>query len=452
MGFRKLILLNLITLLVVYFVLLTLKQPQAVKKIEGRISTSYLASEPILFDNLKIRSLDLSKKTIPEATGLLEKYMGKQAFVNFPHRRFVISYEDIGVKFNTGVLKDYVDNCLPKFSGCSQEEPKQRLGDALVSLDQTKFNEFVNSLNESVKSLLLSPDLSFDEGNFKAHNPKAEIRIDSDALYSQLTPEKIFSEQEISISTVISNPDPERQKQLTKELVDKSTSYPLLIKYGRQPVDIKSAELAGFIRIKENDAESVAVIQKDSIGGYLNSLKEKYPTISVELEPEAAILAIEYALLFRVGGEDPKTAVILPLQGGPSTDGTLANKYLELNKTQQRLHAFENGELKKTYIVGTGLTWETPSGDFKILRKTPMTISYTGGWYMPYYMPIGTVYGYFFGFHEIPYRKNAQGQITSRDVNTMGSPATGGCIQLYRKDAIELFEWADIGMPVLIHD
>lgn len=453
MSLRKLLFFNLIALSVIYIVLLSLKQPQSTGSgLGGRAAgTQYFNREPRLINNLKVSELDLSNKTLAEALNLIEKYKDKRTYVNLPHRSFVVTYRDLGVRFNLETLSNFLNKCHPLSLSCEQEEPEIKLKDALVSLDQDKFKKFVDNLNESVKTLLLSSDISFDEGTFRAYNSDSEIRIDADALYSQLTPEVIFSEKDITISTIVYSKNPERQKQLTQELIEKAVSLPLLIKYGRQPVNIENNILKGFINLEESTLESTARVSRTAIGEYLESLKEKYP-VKVELEKEASISIVEYALLFRVGGEDPKTAVILPLQGGPSTDGKYAQKYLEVNKTQQRLYAFENGGLKKTYIIGTGLTWETPAGEFKILKKSGTAISYTGGWYMPYYMPIGTVYGYFFGFHEIPYRINAQGQITARDINTMGSPATGGCIQLYRNDAKELYEWADIGTPVLIRD
>lgn len=121
-------------------------------------------------------------------------------------------------------------------------------------------------------------------------------------------------------------------------------------------------------------------------------------------------------------------------------------------KSQQRLYRFEDGELVKTYVVSTGLTWETPTGEFEVLGKQKMTISYYDNWYMPNYLPIGDINGYRFGFHEIPYHMDGAGNIYSRDPNTMGSPATGGCIQLGRDDSLELFEWADVGTPVYIYE
>jgi lipoprotein-anchoring transpeptidase ErfK/SrfK len=80
-------------------------------------------------------------------------------------------------------------------------------------------------------------------------------------------------------------------------------------------------------------------------------------------------------------------------------------------------------------------------------------MSYFGNWYMPNYLPIGYINGqYRFGFHSIPYHMDGAGNIYSRDSNTMGSPATGGCIQLSSEDSLELFNWAWVGMPVYVYE
>ncbi len=70
---------------------------------------------------------------------------------------------------------------------------------------------------------------------------------------------------------------------------------------------------------------------------------------------------------------------------------------------------------------------------------------------MPWYLPIGTINGpYYFGFHEVPYHMDYQGMIYSRDPETIGSPATGGCIQVLKGQAKEIFDWAEVGTPVYI--
>ena len=396
---------------------------------------------------------NFTERDLKELKSLVSEYENKKTYVNFPHKSIEINYKDLGITFNQAFLEGYFQKCRSKEIKCDKDKNSflRSMDPKIIQLNQEKLDNFIENLNQEIGILLQTPDISFDNLSFKAYDSTARISVNKPDLVSQLNPNQIFSQNEIRITTSVDMNNTENQKLETENLVKKATATSLLIKYGRQPVYINSAKLNEFIELESNNDTTIGQIKQAKIKEYIDHLKQTYSLV-IPIEEQKSIFSIAHGILFRIGDEDPKTAIILPIKGAPKTDGTYAKKYLELIKSQQRMYAFENGSLVDTYIVGTGLTWETPSGEFKILRKEGSTISYTGGWYMNYYMPIGTVYGLFFGFHEIPYRKNAQGQITSRDVNTMGSPATGGCIQLYREDAQNLYQWADIGTNVIIYD
>jgi len=373
----------------------------------------------------------------------------KKTYINFPHKSILVTYKDLGVSINVNAIKNYYKECSTKKVNCTTDINKLiYMPDTnIIQIDQNMLNKYIDMLNTESKTLLEYPKISFDTLSFSAYDKSAKIGINKVKLISQLNAVNIVNSDYIKIETEITSKNSENEIQETKQLMLKATKNALLIKYGRMPIYISPNDLENFIAI---DTNSEAKIQKHKIQKYLETLKNKYK-LDIQLEDKEAILSIAHALLFRVNDESPNTAVILPIKGVSKTNGEYTNnKYLEVNKTQQRMYAFKNGKLVNTYIIGTGLTWETPAGNFKVLKKSGTAISYTGNWFMPYYMPIGTVNGLFFGFHEIPYQINAQGNITSRNPNTMGSPATGGCIQLYNKDAIKLYKWAEVGTPVII--
>ena len=452
MTVTRLLIINLLVLVIAGFVLLRFaEQPSRAASSSGVHGSTVV--ESVILPNTKVGNLDLSRMTVAEASELLQQYEERTTLVTFPHRASRITYADLGVHLDTALLHEYTRQC-PRFSlTCRERKPSVPLDERIVVTDEEAFSSFVAGMNEEVRALLESIDISFDDLSVRAHGSGATIVVDEERLRAHLTAEAIISDDAIDLSTRVQYPDKEAQWAATEETVDAATASTLLIKYGRQPVYIPTDTLRSFFTVTADDAgRATGYVSREQIGAYITSLGETYP-LDISVEHDEAILSIAYALLFRAGGEPPYTAVILPLEGESGTNGTYADKYLEINKSQQRMYAWENGKLVKTYIVGTGLTWETPAGDFQILRKEGTAISYTGNWFMPYYMPIGTVNGgYFFGFHEIPFKKDASGNITSRDVNTMGSPATGGCIQLYREDSLELYEWSDVGMPVLITD
>ena len=408
---------------------------------------------PVLRDNVKVGSLNLSGLTLTEASAQLKELGDTETLVSFPHRVRQITYSEMGVTFDYNVLTDYLQKCPRRNIFCREKEIPIPLAERILSVDGGKFNKFVKELSEESQIFLQGPQVSFEELSFQARDVSGVVAIDDLALKAQLKPEAIFAGKELSIKTQVDYPQGyEGQRQKTEQLVSQAVATSLLIKYGRQPIYIPVETLRSFVEVSSAGGPAIAKVSKSAIEVYLTTLEKDYD-VDITLEKKYAVLSIAHALLYRVGGESPYTAVILPLKGEPNTDGSYAKKYLEVDKSQQRMYAFVDGVVVDTYIVGTGLTWETPAGDFQILRKDRMAISYSGNWFMPYYMPLGLINGgYYFGFHEIPYKIDGNGNIAMRNVNTMGSPATGGCIQLYREDVVHLFEWTDVGMPVVIYE
>lgn len=84
-----------------------------------------------------------------------------------------------------------------------------------------------------------------------------------------------------------------------------------------------------------------------------------------------------------------------------------------------------------------GRWWETPSGEYTILGKNPTGYSSLGGVYMPYAMQFN---GNFL-FHGWPYYPNGE---------DVGSSYSGGCIRFTNDNAMRLYNFATVGMPVLI--
>ena len=89
---------------------------------------------------------------------------------------------------------------------------------------------------------------------------------------------------------------------------------------------------------------------------------------------------------------------------------------------------------------------ETPQGQFSIYNKTPRAWSKTYALFMPFWMaflPSGEM-----GIHELPewpggYKEGA---------NHLGTPVSHGCVRLGVGDAKEVYDWAEIGTPIIIHE
>lgn len=135
-----------------------------------------------------------------------------------------------------------------------------------------------------------------------------------------------------------------------------------------------------------------------------------------------------------------------------NTNGERANKYIEIDISQQRMYRFEAGNLIAEHLVSTGLYYPTPPGEYKILNKYPNAFSNIYNVWMPYWMAFylaPDIHAYL-GIHELPYWVTADGVTIRRPSEFLGQPKTGGCVSLDVGVAEVVYAWADVGTPVYI--
>ena len=139
----------------------------------------------------------------------------------------------------------------------------------------------------------------------------------------------------------------------------------------------------------------------------------------------------------------------------PSQDALLPldpveHKRIKVSITDQRVKAFEDGELVWDWPASTGLpTLPTSPGVFQV--QSHEKDAYAANWdlHMPYFMGIyQAVPGQEFmnGFHGFPSKNNQQLLWTKN----LGKPVTYGCILLSTENAALLYDWAPEGVIVEI--
>ena len=87
---------------------------------------------------------------------------------------------------------------------------------------------------------------------------------------------------------------------------------------------------------------------------------------------------------------------------------------------------------------------DTPKGNFNILTKRTRPFSKEHGLYMPWFMGF-TTQGH--GIHELPewpggYKEGAA---------HLGIPVSHGCVRLGVGPAKEIYDWAEVGTPIVIY-
>lgn len=157
------------------------------------------------------------------------------------------------------------------------------------------------------------------------------------------------------------------------------------------------------------------------------------------------------AVYLRFDGS-PVTAVATTLEDGPTTNGSLAKKYIEIDIQQAKMYLFKDGEMLKSYKVSTGSDYPTPTGNFAIINKVGLGYSRIYHDWLPWWM--GFAYSKelnaYFGIHEQPYILTSDGKQVSASPQAIGTPSTGGCVALAPGAAREVYAFAEVGTPVYI--
>lgn len=121
-------------------------------------------------------------------------------------------------------------------------------------------------------------------------------------------------------------------------------------------------------------------------------------------------------------------------------------KRIEIDISAQHLTAWQGDFIIYSFVVSTGLWDSTKCGRFQVLDKLAMVYSRSWNLWMPFWMGIYWVEGSENGIHALPI---VNGRRLWRGY--LGRPISYGCVVLDTPDAETLFNWADIGTPVVIH-
>ncbi len=120
-------------------------------------------------------------------------------------------------------------------------------------------------------------------------------------------------------------------------------------------------------------------------------------------------------------------------------------KYIDINLESQIMTLFQDGVAIDAYPVSSGKRgMETPKGEFAIRNKADKPWSKAYGLFMPNWMalvPDGK-----FGIHELPEWPGGYKEGT----NHLGIPVSHGCVRLGVGPAKRVYDWADIGTPVIV--
>jgi len=213
----------------------------------------------------------------------------------------------------------------------------------------------------------------------------------------------------------------------TSELADNLIDLPMMVIEPPPPLFSDSA----------NVSDTERTIHLVEAGQELGLIAREY---GVAIDDILTLNDIPDANLIFVGQEliIPAAGVYVPDESQAPPAPTSAGKVILVSTTEQRIYAYENGQLMRTHLVSTGLP-ATPTvlGDYNIYVK--YTADDMRG--ADYFLPQVPYTMYFFQGYAIhgTYWHNA-----------FGRPMSHGCVNLPVSEAEWFFNWADMNTLVRV--
>jgi lipoprotein-anchoring transpeptidase ErfK/SrfK len=134
----------------------------------------------------------------------------------------------------------------------------------------------------------------------------------------------------------------------------------------------------------------------------------------------------------------PAAGIYTPTAADAPSAPTSTGKAIVVSTEDQRIYAYENGQLVRSDLVSTGLpATPTVQGDYHIYVKYTATDMSGPGYYLPQ-VPYTMYFYEGYGIHGTYWH------------NSFGRPMSHGCVNLPTSEAEWFFNWADVGTLVRV--
>lgn len=129
-------------------------------------------------------------------------------------------------------------------------------------------------------------------------------------------------------------------------------------------------------------------------------------------------------------------------------------KYIDVNLTAKVTTLFEDGHYVAGFVNSTGAKdTPTPTGSFKIYNKHPYALSGMFGVYLPFWMAFTEDGKY--GFHDLvvwPEGHKDMPEGGKESIASIGNAVSPGCVRHDAQSSKKIYDWTDVGTPVVIYE
>ena len=138
----------------------------------------------------------------------------------------------------------------------------------------------------------------------------------------------------------------------------------------------------------------------------------------------------------------------VPATPGTTSSAPASRKSIEIDVSEQHMYVWEGDTLLWSWPASTGIaTHPTRRGTFAVQSKIDNAWSSPWQLWMPNWLGIYWAGGSENGIHALPIQNGRR-----LWAGFLGTPISYGCVVLGVEEASMLYNWAEIGTPVIIHD
>lgn len=114
-------------------------------------------------------------------------------------------------------------------------------------------------------------------------------------------------------------------------------------------------------------------------------------------------------------------------------------KFITVDLKQQKLYRYQDGQLLDSFLISSGKSkTPTPIGDFSVFKKRPKVWMSGIGYSLP----------------NVPWVASFKGPYTIHGTywhSNFGRPMSHGCVNMRTPEAKKVYDWSEIGTPVIIY-